>query len=694
MVKEYSCVRRSFTRRPIVTITLGSFGCRFSLISGSLGVASLVGPSPSAAAPDDVSGCVDWASYTGVLGAAGSNQNQVSGSSLTLPEILGSDVDLRITFVDAHALALLDPGATADFDDVAGYRSAIGGTASNAVFRYWPRSAQHGQVQLEFFDTGTTDRADVELDEIIAGGVRKFPTSTWGVSELAMRSGGPGGSAVVPSWGDLDASTIEFDGPSNGITGQGSTPIVQLDRPNYGLAIDSAFNEARSSFVSVASESPGTNGRDWTMLDWNGAVGDTLIWDVYGAGTTASAMPDPETTDPGTPALPHTGLSSYIAGLCLTVPGDGPAPSYDLALAKVLRGYASETSIATYDITVRSQGSEPSGAFTVTDDLPAGLSFVSATAGGTASGQTVTWSIPASEQLAADASTTLILTARVDDPSAAPFINTAEISSDSGDDDDSTPDNDLANDALVDITDPSVLATDSAATDDEDDHDVAELRLDHSIGNQIWLDTDNDGTIDADEAGICDVFVEVFVDNDGDGSPDDLDSSGTINAGDAIRSTATDCDGLWLVDSLASGRYIVGIPNTETAADGPLAGLASSVPTTASADGDADSDDNCVLGADGYHLTGEVTLGSDEPIGESPNNATASLDAQSNLSIDCGFYQPAASPSGDGSGGATAPVNPVIPRTGSETTGLAGLGLLMIAAGYGLVSWSWTTRSA
>lgn len=662
-----------------------------SLIGGTLGAVALAGPSPVGAAPDDVSGCVDWAAYDGVLGAAGTSQNQASGSSLVLPQILGSDVDMRITFVDAHALALLDPGASPDFDDIAGYRSALGGTASNAVFRYWPQSAQSGQVQLEFFDTGTTDRAEVEVGEIITGGVRKFPTSTWGVSEFALRSGGPVGSAVVPSWADPDASTIESDGPSNGITGQGSTPIVQLDRPNYGVAIDSAFNEARSSFVNIASVSPGTNGRDWTMLDWNGAAGDTILWDVYGAGTTTSAAPDPEATDPASPALPHTGLSSYIAGLCLTVPGDGPAPSYDLALAKVLRGYASDSALATYDITVRNQGSEPSGAFTVTDELPSGLSFVSASANGTASGQTVTWSIPVSDQLVAGASTTLTVTARVDDPTAAPFVNVAEISSDSGDDDDSTPDNDLSSDALVDITDPAVLANDSDATDDEDDHDVAELRLDHSIGNQVWLDTDNDGTIDASEAGICDVFIEVFLDENGDGVPDDLDGNGSLNAGDAIRSTATDCDGLWLVDSLASGRYIVGIPATEFAADGPLAGLASSVPTAANADGDVDNDDNCAVGSNGYHLTGGVALGSDEPIGESPNNATASLDSQSNLSIDCGFYRPAANPSGGG-GGATAPVNPVIPRTGSETTGLAGLGLLMIAAGYGLVSWSWTTR--
>ncbi|MEZ5228883.1 MAG: hypothetical protein R2710_20145 [Acidimicrobiales bacterium] len=37
------------------------------------------------------------------------------------------------------------------------------------------------------------------------------------------------------------------------------------------------------------------------------------------------------------------------------------------------------------------------------------------------------------------------------DPSQAPFVNTAEISADSGDDDDSTPDGDPANDPVIDI---------------------------------------------------------------------------------------------------------------------------------------------------------------------------------------------------------------------------------------------------
>lgn len=125
-----------------------------TLAGGSLATGAVLGVSPVAAAPGDVVGCVDWSGYaagsapsgSGNLGAVGGSQNQATGSAITLAGILGSDVDMRITFGEAHALALLDPGVTADFDEIPAYRAALGDVASREVFRYWPQSAQHGEV--------------------------------------------------------------------------------------------------------------------------------------------------------------------------------------------------------------------------------------------------------------------------------------------------------------------------------------------------------------------------------------------------------------------------------------------------------------------------------------------------------------------------------------------------------------------
>jgi uncharacterized repeat protein (TIGR01451 family)/LPXTG-motif cell wall-anchored protein len=171
--------------------------------------------------------------------------------------------------------------------------------------------------------------------------------------------------------------------------------------------------------------------------------------------------------------LPHGGLSAYVSGFCLTIPDP---PSYDLALAKVVSGYDASTGLATYQITVVNQGAVPSGAFTVTDEIPAGTSFESASDGGTSVAGVVTWNVSAVDQLVPGASVTLQSVLRVDDPAASPFTNTAEISADSGDDCDSTPDLDLTDDGLVDITDASLLTGGSCDNDlDSDDHDIAVL---------------------------------------------------------------------------------------------------------------------------------------------------------------------------------------------------------------------------
>lgn len=90
----------------------------------------------------------------------------------------------------------------------------------------------------------------------------------------------------------------------------------------------------------------------------------------------------------------------------------------------------------------------------------------------------MTWSIPAGEELAAGECMALTVTVDVDQSvvTSEACINTAEISADSGDDIDSTPDAVLTGtgaDGLVDITDATGLAAAPAVAGDEDDHDIA-----------------------------------------------------------------------------------------------------------------------------------------------------------------------------------------------------------------------------
>jgi len=96
----------------------------------------------------------------------------------------------------------------------------------------------------------------------------------------------------------------------------------------------------------------------------------------------------------------------------------------------------------------------PSGDFNVTDHIPAGMTFVSASDFGAANGNTVTWSNLAN--LAPSETKTLTIALRVTDIAQAPFTNFAEISDDSAEDygvtdQDSTPDTNPDNDPLEEV---------------------------------------------------------------------------------------------------------------------------------------------------------------------------------------------------------------------------------------------------
>ncbi|MEM9714761.1 MAG: SdrD B-like domain-containing protein, partial [Actinomycetota bacterium] len=772
--------------------------------------------------------CLDWTDYadttapagSGSLGAEGAAEDTADNEQRTLTRVFGEPIDLRITWVDEHDGVLLDDSTGGDFTGVRDYTGLIGGGDGTSVLRYFPRADEGGTMHFEFFEAGTTTPVTVEIDQLLIGGHRDFPTRPEGVSEITLRTGGPAGAAVATSWADPDLVAIDTD-PADGLTGSGTTPIIELDTADYGTANATAWNETRSSFVSVGAFQV----RDWTVVDWGDARADTIVWQLYGS----DPDDDPESVSPGASAN-HDGLSAYISGFCLT-----PDPSYDLALAKVLTSYDAATRQAVFSTTVRNQGGLDSGAFSVTDTLPAGLSFVSADNGGveTAPG-IVRWDVPVGAQLAFGETITLSTTVRVDDASLAPFTNTSEISADSGDDDDSTPDVDTTNDAIVDATDLTALTVDAATpTPDEDDHDIAVLALDFdlalaktlqaapaelapgsdvtfeitvtnqgpdvasvsvvdyvrpgfvfdpaknpnspvtdgdgdtwsvawdataptaplaslsaaagsltdgemvmipvtltvaadwdgsalvnwaeisnfdddldpgngdaasgaltdvdstpdtdqandnqptapgaagddvitgdgdgtdpaaddeddhdvagvgsgelSIGNQVWLDVDNDGRIDAGEDPIGGVDVALFTDADADGRPDDRNGDGAVSAADGIATDSTDTDGLYLFTGLDAGTYVVGACGANWDTGGALRALLSSDPSSADPDDGIDGVDDGLRTVDACVLTGPITLGDGEPTGEEPDNDPSTADPNENLTVDLGFWRP------------------------------------------------------
>lgn len=156
---------------------------------------------------------------------------------------------------------------------------------------------------------------------------------------------------------------------------------------------------------------------------------------------------------------------------------------------------------------------------------------------------------------------------------------------------------------------------------------------DLELGNLVWLDSNNNGLAETGEPGIAGVTVELWSDTDANSVPDALQAT-----------TTTDANGHYNFDGLLAQNYIVVVP--DQAADGePLLGLLSSTPTTANADDDVDNDDNGV-GSTAV-TSGTIALGeANEPTSETArtddatadDSPTALPDADSNLSIDFGFY--------------------------------------------------------
>ena len=184
-------------------------------------------------------------------------------------------------------------------------------------------------------------------------------------------------------------------------------------------------------------------------------------------------------------------------------------PTYDLALAKIanatnLAGDGSGTIV--YTVTVINQGNVASGAYDVTDTVPAGLTVSGPVPGGgvvTVGNPTrIVWT---GSNLAPGDSTSFTYTATVADLTQRPFRNFAEISSDSAqtlygtDDVDSTPDTNTGNDMPTPKTygprgTPTAGGADNIAvseagtgTDGEDDADIADVDLPQSGNYDLAL---------------------------------------------------------------------------------------------------------------------------------------------------------------------------------------------------------------
>ncbi|QLQ32969.1 MAG: carboxypeptidase regulatory-like domain-containing protein [Candidatus Thiothrix singaporensis] len=159
-----------------------------------------------------------------------------------------------------------------------------------------------------------------------------------------------------------------------------------------------------------------------------------------------------------------------------------------------------------------------------------------------------------------------------------------------------------------------------------------------SVGDTIWVDADHNGQQDAGETPLAGVTVTLL---DKDGNPArDLNNN-------AVTAVTTGADGKYLFGNLPEGDYIV----RAVAPEGYQV-------TTGGADVDDDAsntDNNCaVVGGNVQTMPFTLTAGA-EPTDD------GDTDADSNLGVDCGFYQPVAQPTASATGCGLTPTTMALP---------------------------------
>lgn len=135
-----------------------------------------------------------------------------------------------------------------------------------------------------------------------------------------------------------------------------------------------------------------------------------------------------------------------------------------------------------------------------------------------------------------------------------------------------------------------------------------------SLGNLVWFDTNNNGSVDGGESGVGGVAVRLIA------------ADGTT----VLATTTTNGSGNYLFSNLTPGTYFVEVDRTSTALSGYVS--STDIATSATPDNDVNDDDNGVTATATTVRSGLVTLTANgEPITDGDS------DPMSNLTVDFGF---------------------------------------------------------
>ena len=256
-------------------------------------------------------------------------------------------------------------------------------------------------------------------------------------------------SPVIPARADL--SVIKSDNAASVTAGQDADPTIYAGSTfTYTIRAANAGTDAAANVV-VSDALPA--GVTFVSATGGGTLtGSTVNWNVGNLAAGASqtytvtvrvdnatqagslantASITSSTSDPDTTNNTNTENTQVLARADLSVIKSDNAASVTAGQDADPTIYAGST--FTYTIRAANAGTDAAANVVVSDALPAGVTFVSATGGGTLTGSTVNWNVG---NLAAGASQTYTVTVRVDNATqAGSLANTASITSSTSDPD-------------------------------------------------------------------------------------------------------------------------------------------------------------------------------------------------------------------------------------------------------------------
>ncbi|WP_144875111.1 SdrD B-like domain-containing protein [Microbacterium sp. 1.5R] len=471
-----------------------------------------------------------------------------------------------------------------------------------------------------WFDTGAgarTNNGSVDADEDPVAGA---------VIELLN----PAGRPVLDNDGDPITTTTDAEGfyRFDGLTpGQYRVRVAAAafadDGPLAGYVSSTVTSGAfdapsNSADKGVDSLDPATTGVSSAVIDLQPGVTGEVDDDAEGAGD-------------------NSPFGDAFDNLTVDF---GFVQPYDLTVSKQLTSKSTPYQVSqtvTYSLTPSNTGPGTAvSGFTVSDLLPDGLTFVSATGAGwqlvDAAGPEIVLRWTGRSLAAGDSATPITVTATVSTETPGTLVNFAVVEPSP---DQRTPESIPVGSGPDKYENGDPAPTAGSPSNNDDGTPIVVAGPTYSLGNRLWEDTGagpltDNGRYDTGEDPVVGARVELL-----------------NAAGNVIATTSTDSSGFYRFDDLAPGDYRVRVAAVNFAADGPLASWLSS--TAASADfgtpsNNSDKGEDSLAPATTGITSSVVALGaSDSPSGEVDAGARGAGangplgDAFDTLTVDFGF---------------------------------------------------------